>query len=600
MIAPDPLPTDRSDIVVCGGGLAGLLLARQLRRECPQFSVTVVERTRRPLEASCHKVGESSVELGSQYLERLGLEQYLLERQIVKFGLRFFPGGGHLPVEHRTELGPGAEPIVRSYQLDRGIFEGDLRGFIEADGAQLIEGFRVKDIELGDGDARHRVTIECGGHRRALECRWVVDATGRTAILRGRMQLTRSSRHAASAGWFRIAGRFDINRLVPESEREWHRRPHAHERWRSTNHFMGEGYWAWVIPLSSGNTSIGLVIHDTVHDPQTIMRHDRVMDFLRAREPVLAAALEGEEVLDFLCLPQYSHSITAGWSAQRWALVGEAGAFVDPLYSPGTDFIALANSFTTHMIRTDLECGATAEQREAQASFLNIQYRGLVIGAVDLFRRAAPVYGHGRAMATKVYWDNFSYWSYTCQYSQQALYKLPLEQFVPLGNIGRRLLELGSQMQRLFCRWAELAPDTEPERVFRAVPTFPSILIDAHCALAETMTAERAAEYLALRLGQAEQIAAELVLRIAQSLSPEDALAVLDEVHFWTWGIRLDPERIALEDLGSLERRKAVGELVRDVERSLGPVVRHPDAARTRALLAERARVGAPPAERVS
>jgi 2-polyprenyl-6-methoxyphenol hydroxylase-like FAD-dependent oxidoreductase len=98
------------DVAICGGGLAGLLLARQLRRELPELSVAVLERVRRPLPDACHKVGESSVELASQYLERLGLGAYLLERQIVKMGLRFFPGGGHLPLVERTEIGPCAEP----------------------------------------------------------------------------------------------------------------------------------------------------------------------------------------------------------------------------------------------------------------------------------------------------------------------------------------------------------------------------------------------------------------------------------------------------------------------------------------------------------
>ena len=54
---------EQSDVIVCGGGLAGLTLAYQLRKENPEASVTVVERTTRPLPEACHKVGESSVEL---------------------------------------------------------------------------------------------------------------------------------------------------------------------------------------------------------------------------------------------------------------------------------------------------------------------------------------------------------------------------------------------------------------------------------------------------------------------------------------------------------------------------------------------------------
>ncbi|HEY2735887.1 MAG TPA: lycopene cyclase family protein, partial [Polyangiales bacterium] len=66
----DPLDGSAFDVVVCGGGLAGLTLGRQLRREHPALRVAVIEKTERPLPPGCHKVGESSVELGSQYLER--------------------------------------------------------------------------------------------------------------------------------------------------------------------------------------------------------------------------------------------------------------------------------------------------------------------------------------------------------------------------------------------------------------------------------------------------------------------------------------------------------------------------------------------------
>ena len=66
------------DVVICGGGFAGLLLARHLRQEMPELSVAVIDRMARPLPDAAHKVGESSVELGCQYLEALGLKDLSL------------------------------------------------------------------------------------------------------------------------------------------------------------------------------------------------------------------------------------------------------------------------------------------------------------------------------------------------------------------------------------------------------------------------------------------------------------------------------------------------------------------------------------------
>ena len=60
------------DVVICGGGLSGLTLGLQLRQQLPELRVLTLERVPRPLPDGCHKVGESSVELGSWYFEGLG------------------------------------------------------------------------------------------------------------------------------------------------------------------------------------------------------------------------------------------------------------------------------------------------------------------------------------------------------------------------------------------------------------------------------------------------------------------------------------------------------------------------------------------------
>src|SRR5690606_5580774 len=113
------------------------------------------------------------------------------------------------------------------------------------------------------------------------------------------------------------------------------------------------------------------------------------MAFLREHEPQLAALVAGYEVEDFLCLKGYSHNVSRCWSPDRWALVGEAGAFVDPLYSPGTDFIAAANKYTVEMIRTDYEFEARRQNNDAstaglgcetlaeKANHLNVLYRSM-------------------------------------------------------------------------------------------------------------------------------------------------------------------------------------------------------------------------------
>jgi len=589
--AAPTIPTAKPwDVLICGGGMAGLLLARQLHRELPGLAVAVVDRARRPLPDACHKVGESTVELGAQYLDRLGLAQYLRARHLLKFGIRFFPGGGDLPLHLRTEIGPCAEPIVRSYQLDRGRLESDLRDMLEADGVTLFEGTRVTGIELGKEGAMHAVHTAAEGTTGVLTARWVVDASGRTALLRKQLKLTRGARHLASSGWFRVRGKLDVNDLVPRTESEWHARPFSASRWLSTNHFMGVGYWVWVIPLATGNTSVGLVLHEDTHDYMHIAGLDRVKAFLRAHEPHLAAAVEPMEVLDFLCLRNYAYSVTRCWSTDRWALVGEAGAFVDPLFSPGTDFIAFANCFTLEMIRAD----RAGEDLEERAALLNAQYRALLAGSFNLFRTAAPIYGHPSAMSSKVFWNNFAYWSFTCQYYQQDLCRLGVAEHQAIATVGRRFLELTASVEQLLCTWAQMAPE-RPQPVFRQAPAFPSVLIDAHMAVATKMDPAATLAYVEQRLAQGLEIIAELVLRIVQELGPERGMELLDRVQFWTWDVPLSASRIDLESRRGLDRRHALPDIARDVERALGPVRPHAQAAQARDLLRQRAGLAALP-----
>src|SRR5437763_1862857 len=79
------------DVVVLGGGLAGLCAAIQLKRRMPQLSILVLERRAHPVPEAAHKVGESTVEIGANYFaEVLGLQEHLTRAQLKKFGFRFF------------------------------------------------------------------------------------------------------------------------------------------------------------------------------------------------------------------------------------------------------------------------------------------------------------------------------------------------------------------------------------------------------------------------------------------------------------------------------------------------------------------------------
>ena len=83
------------DIVICGGGLAGLTLARQLTMNMPHLSLLIIEGTGTKKLTSALNVGESTIEISAYYLaDILELRSYLEVAQLPKMGLRFFFGRG--------------------------------------------------------------------------------------------------------------------------------------------------------------------------------------------------------------------------------------------------------------------------------------------------------------------------------------------------------------------------------------------------------------------------------------------------------------------------------------------------------------------------
>lgn len=587
---------DKFDVVIAGGGLAGLTLARQLRREVPEARVLVVERQKRPLPVATHKVGESSVELSSHYFGVvLGLGDYLRKEHFVKNGLRFFPGGGDThALQERWEIGPPQLPKVPSFQLDRGRLENDLRAMDEADGVTLLEGFTVKDIELGENGASHRVHVESlnGEDVRVYEARYVADASGRRAVIRNKLGLTRPSGHTANASWWRVKGKVDVSDLVPKTETAWHARDPEDIRWYSTVHFMGKGYWFWYIPLAGGtdgehHTSLGIVVHDEEHSFDSIRTLDRSMAWLKKHEPLCYAQVKDMKAEDFLCLRHYSHGSAQCFSGDRWSLIGEAGVFADPFYSPGSDFIAIGNSFTTQIIKAMMQGGEDADARVKQlADRYDRFYLRFFDAATETYRKSAPLLGSPRAMAAKIYWDDFNYWSFVCQYFFRRLYELPDAEHARFDAIAESFRTLQFRAQKILSEWAKRANDVQ-KPLHVTLPPVPSILANLHLDLEKEMSVDEVHAYMVDKLALAEEVLDEVVLRSLAALGPVLGAELAKEVDLAAWPRRPSGERLSAQSAEGGARRRALSPIARDMDRCLGRMDIHSDVRDLEALVAK-------------
>jgi flavin-dependent dehydrogenase len=437
------------DAVIAGGGLAGLTLARQLQIEAPHIRVLVLEKRLHPVREAAFKVGESSVEIGAHYFRSiLGLEPVLRAQHLEKLGLRyFFPHGTNDDITRRTELGPPFFPPVPSFQLDRGRLENWLLASLRDSGVEVIDDCAVKRIDLNRGG--HTVEYAGPGGAGTVQARWLVDASGRSGLIRRQLGLTRTVTHGANAAWFRVKARVKVDDW--SNDPAWKARVPTGERWLSTNHLMGKGYWTWLIPLGSGSTSIGIVADNDLHPYSRISRYERAMDWLHEFEPQCAGAIEALEpgaLEDFLALKHYAHGCERVFSPDGWSLVGEAGVFTDPFYSPGSDFIAIGNDLTADLIVR----AAAGENVTARAEAFNLGYLRLYEAFLRLYDGQYRLMGNAQVMTAKAAWDNACYWAISALLYFQRRYRDPAF-MASIEPLMRRFFVLHARMQQLFRAW---------------------------------------------------------------------------------------------------------------------------------------------------
>jgi flavin-dependent dehydrogenase len=409
---PEHVLGDEYDVVIIGGGLSGLSLSLQLRRQLPGRRILVVNSTKYPAPEAAHKVGESSVEIGAHYYDTiLGFKEHLQDRQLRKMGLRFFsPSDGNRDLAKRIELGPFENHIlpIPSYQIDRGRFENTLALHAGREGVGFVDNCSVTAATLGEDGSPHTLQLKRGEEIHSVKTRWVIDASGRAALLRRKLHLSKPSEHNVNAAWLRIKLPIDIEDFSDEPA--FRKRMLTGFRQYSTNHLMGRGYWVWLIRLASGSTSVGIVADPRLHPLAGFNQVDRFLDWLDTNEPQVGDLVRRNRHLiqDFLAIKGLAHTSEQVYSKDRWAMVGDAALFTDPLYSLGSDFIAVGNTLVTEMVRHDLAGGDLTEHVDLfNWLFLDFLYDS----GIRIFQDQYPLFGNAQVFVAKALWDIVWYWA---------------------------------------------------------------------------------------------------------------------------------------------------------------------------------------------
>lgn len=363
------------NIVIIGNGILANLGAMYFSKHLPpSVHITLVgpdDREGLPV------VGESIIEITTLFLEnQLGLGQYLMKNHLPKYALTYYfklepdnPDDRTYAV-HCNERGPddlrqlegweGPMAQPASWLINRDVFDQDLRQMVAEDPRiHRIEG-HVMDVEIQSGK-QHTLTIRnANGSTAHLEADWVIDVTGRKQLLAHKFNTIIKPQGQRDCFWFRVKD-FDRNILkqmnalgpMPPGPGE----PYHYDRYYSTQHFMGKGNWIWMIPMKGENgdlMSIGFVSHPDHFDGDV-----RTMESFLAQvdrtHPIIGELVRSGEIVDTNVLKRYHYVVTPMYSADRWAIVGDAAYAPDPLFSNGLAFGTIQLEQIGQMIRMDLD-----------------------------------------------------------------------------------------------------------------------------------------------------------------------------------------------------------------------------------------------------
>lgn len=518
------------DVAILGGGLAGLTLALQIKKSRPATRILVIDKQTHPVPEAAHKVGESTVEIAAHYLrDILGLAEHLETQQIRKFGLRmFFSTADNQDIAHRVELGSTVFPPLSTYQLDRGRLENMLGSLLPGQGVVFLAGSKVQQILLQPQNETHCLRVLHEGNEREIQARWLVDASGRSTLLQRQLKLAHKGNHHANSVWFRVGRSIDLNDW--STDPAWKTRIVEGDRSLSTNHLMGPGYWVWIIRLASGSTSIGIVTDASMHPFEEINLFERALNWLHKHEPQCAQAVEKyrDEVQDFRVMRDYSYGCEQVYSADRWCLTGEAAVSLDPLYSPGSDLIAISNGLVCDLIARDLQ----GENIQGRAAIHDRLFLSLTNIWINIYEKQYALLDNAQIMVAKIIWDTAFYWGvFGLLYFHDAFRNIA-EMPGVAANLSRIAL-LSNRVQAFYREWYAIA---EPGACDAFVDLYSPLdfMVKLHTGMAAGLSHTELDAQFAANVRMFEQLAGQLVSTVIQLYATRSHdEAVLAQIRRW-------------------------------------------------------------------
>lgn len=302
------------DVVIVGGGPAGATLASLLSRG--GLDVVVVEKERMPR----YHIGESLIPQVLDILERSGaLPEVEKAGFLRKEGGVFRWGSSDAPWSFYFDEIPNRYKHVYAYQVVRSQFDAILLDHAVNSGARVVQGFMAREFSIVENER-----VQVAGDGFQVTARLAIDCTGQTGWLARRFGLRQWDevlKNVALFAYFEEAARMEgrnVNGIFCEAV---------------------EDGWLWNIPLHDGTNSVGLVTRDDALRGRKGSNLDLYEAGVALSTYTMQALRNARRVTEVCRIADYSFTSKRLWGP-GYLIVGDAGNFVDPVWSTGV-FLAL-------------------------------------------------------------------------------------------------------------------------------------------------------------------------------------------------------------------------------------------------------------------
>ena len=360
-------PDCACEVLVMGGGPAGSTAATFLTRL--GHKVILLEKAHHPR----FHIGESLLPMNLPIFERLGVMDKVKAMGVFKPGADFEADNerGYNTFAFKRALGKSPP---HAYQVWRQDFDQMLFENARAAGADTRQGHEVVAVEQVDSRRSNVEVRTDDGQSYRIAAQYVVDATGRDAFLSSKKRLRRKNAEHQSAAIF---GHFRGAEYRPGEDAG------------NISIYRFDHGWIWMIPLPNGVMSIGAVCRPVYLKQRKGKPAEFLLETLKTNEGVRQrierAMLIGDEVR---VTGNYSYDSTQ-MGGTGWVTVGDAFAFLDPVFSSGV-YLAMSGAEQTAAF-VDAALRDPAREASLMRKLERRQRAGMARFAFFIYRFNSPI-----------------------------------------------------------------------------------------------------------------------------------------------------------------------------------------------------------------